>query len=1097
MKKKWLVIVMSVLLCFGFTQAAYADADEFYFNSVQEDAASSEEEQSEPDAEEHTQLSGNKTKDGSSAEDTGIESEVEESSKDENDSGKSTVNSDSGEKETDVAVADEDENKELVENGEEILEDLELSRDETEFREIEESKDDLEIGAGGEEESVLFGDVAYTEVKEGVIYELHCAKDMNYVLDVYGGKSDNGANVQVYRNNGTNAQGWVFRKNADDTYTMINAGSGRVLDVYGGKDVNGQNIQQYASNNTDAQKWHLIENEDGTVTLVWAKNPRRAVDVYGGVITNSRNVQLYNTNGSDAQKFVLIERDTALLTTSEVVIGSVKDSQAVLDIRGGSKEAGGNLWIYHTNGTAAQCFTLEPVGSGYYQILNKNSGLAITVSGGKAVDKANVCQAMPDPESRAQLWFPVKEGREIVFFSALRPDMALSIEKDSTANGTNVVLMQFTGILTQRFFFLNPNGGDLTGTYVIRSAVNMDRVLDIYGGSTANKANADTYDNNWSAAQLFRLEKISGDTYYIINTKSGKALDIYGGKIANGTNVDQYTRNNTDAQKWKITPNSDGTYTIAVAKDPTYVLDIYGGSNKYKANVQIYKSNGTAAQKWLLTSDRITNCTVASGKVTVKGNSGGAPSDDGMVYLFALNPLDNARGSYQPIASSVAGDSFTLTASLNKNTSSSCLQSKFCVGVLKKGVYQLSSNGFYITNPEGAATVTTKRLTGANKKGIALGAADSSEAIALGAKHVAFNIPLSAFLNGTGYTYTYNGTKYTFSSAVTSFQNRVKQLNAKGIEVTAVLYMDSAGSSNATYITPKGRDAASRGIPIAGINAQEKAPRAKIEALFTCLATLYSKSDCQIGNWVIGNEVNHPGAWNWCGTGLTRDQYSQMYADVYRMANTAITGTWGSARVYISLDHVWTYQRSGYTYKAKDILDDVHSILSGEGPVNWNLAFHPYCAPELDPRIWNVTGHVSSGSIITPINLDVLTDYVSKKSGTHRIILSETGINSYLYNQSMESEQAAAIAYAYYLAMNNPKIDNLIIHQVKDDAGELAGGWHLGLMTANGGHKKAWDVFKYMDSTSYREIGQILSSGINGKTKWSQLISGFRIQNYI
>ena len=63
---------------------------------------------------------------------------------------------------------------------------------------------------------------------------------------------------------------------------------------------------------------------------------------------------------------------------------------------------------------------------------------------------------------------------------------------------------------------------------------------------------------------------------------------------------------------------------------------------------------------------------------------------------------------------------------------------------------------------------------------------------------------------------------------------------------------------------------------------------------------------------------------------------------------------WGNVKVYDSLDHVWTTTSRGpQYYTAKGFTDSLNTVLSGEGAINWNMAFHPYCSPELDPRFWN------------------------------------------------------------------------------------------------------------------------------------------------
>ena len=75
-------------------------------------------------------------------------------------------------------------------------------------------------------------------------------------MDVNGGSSSNGTNVQQYDSNGTYAQKWIAIKNSDGSYTFQSAlAENAVLDVNGGSSANGANVQLYTSNGTNAQKW--------------------------------------------------------------------------------------------------------------------------------------------------------------------------------------------------------------------------------------------------------------------------------------------------------------------------------------------------------------------------------------------------------------------------------------------------------------------------------------------------------------------------------------------------------------------------------------------------------------------------------------------------------------------------------------------------------------------------------------------------------------------------------------------------------------------------------------------------------------------------
>lgn len=78
------------------------------------------------------------------------------------------------------------------------------------------------------------------------------------------------------------------------------------------------------------------------------------------------------------------------------------------------------------------------------------------------------------------------------------------------------------------------------GAYIIKTP--WGKALEIAGAATDNGGNAQTYANNYSAAQRFYIsaagQSKSGEWFYTIkNTNSGKLLDVAGAGKANGTNV--------------------------------------------------------------------------------------------------------------------------------------------------------------------------------------------------------------------------------------------------------------------------------------------------------------------------------------------------------------------------------------------------------------------------------------------------------------------------------------------------------------------------------------------------------------------------------
>ena len=88
----------------------------------------------------------------------------------------------------------------------------------------------------------------------------------NFALDIKGAKTNNKTNIQIYKSNGSKAQKFYLIKDnhLSATQTLVNnrsytistsLASNKVLDIAGGKTTNGTNIQIYTSNGTNAQKF--------------------------------------------------------------------------------------------------------------------------------------------------------------------------------------------------------------------------------------------------------------------------------------------------------------------------------------------------------------------------------------------------------------------------------------------------------------------------------------------------------------------------------------------------------------------------------------------------------------------------------------------------------------------------------------------------------------------------------------------------------------------------------------------------------------------------------------------------------------------------
>lgn len=158
------------------------------------------------------------------------------------------------------------------------------------------------------------------------LYELRSMLLTSMAVDVAGGKAVNGANVQIYAANDTNAQKFRLTQPSSGQWAIVNANSGLYVDVAGGAAQSGTNVQQYSNNGSRAQRWNIVET-GSTVTIdgiacavvtiysyVTTDGTTYAMDVRGAMTTNSTNVQIYAANNTDAQHFALVP--TTLLDSS-------------------------------------------------------------------------------------------------------------------------------------------------------------------------------------------------------------------------------------------------------------------------------------------------------------------------------------------------------------------------------------------------------------------------------------------------------------------------------------------------------------------------------------------------------------------------------------------------------------------------------------------------------------------------------------------------------------------------------------------------------------------------------------------------------------
>lgn len=148
-------------------------------------------------------------------------------------------------------------------------------------------------------------------IEEGV-YRIKSAVDSEKVLDVASGSVKSEANVQLWGNNGTNAQKWRLKKEGN-YWTIQCVNSKKFLDLQWDTPENNQTIWQYNENGTDAQRWK-IERIGNSLYKISAKSDNNYfIDLEGACPTEGTNIQIYKWNNTLAQKWYLERLDENII----------------------------------------------------------------------------------------------------------------------------------------------------------------------------------------------------------------------------------------------------------------------------------------------------------------------------------------------------------------------------------------------------------------------------------------------------------------------------------------------------------------------------------------------------------------------------------------------------------------------------------------------------------------------------------------------------------------------------------------------------------------------------------------------------------------
>ena len=452
-----------------------------------------------------------------------------------------------------------------------------------------------------------------------------------YSLDVQGGSKKAGAQIILYKAKVSQNQRWDVAFLESGYATIKSVASGLYLTLSNGaKAFSGSTsptvVQQAYKPGAAWQQWVIVKQSDGTFKLISGllKNgtTQCAFDVRGGLAQNSAKTIAYpnkTSGGDENQKFTFAvtkdildaeaKQHAADISDDTYILKSSLNNAYKLNMQKASMDDGGTAMLY--KGTTAVNEGWDIVAdqnSGYVTIVNAKSGKVLEVSGDKAKNGAKIVQWAEKSNQRGQQWIAVRESNGTYkFVSALTGDVryVLSVHSGKAANGSITIRPDKGSAAKDQHWNVSEAPEQYAyahvledGTYLIRTALDMTKVLDVSRNSKDSGAQVKLWTAKRSANQYWKLSHDNQGYVLLKNKNSGKYL-AFSPKMIDGAY--QLIQTST-ATRWIAEPANSGNFSLIDPKTRK-VADVSRNKTANGSKVIAYKQTTKNNQMWVIAKD--------------------------------------------------------------------------------------------------------------------------------------------------------------------------------------------------------------------------------------------------------------------------------------------------------------------------------------------------------------------------------------------------------------------------------------------------------------------------------------------------------------
>jgi hypothetical protein len=345
-------------------------------------------------------------------------------------------------------------------------------------------------------------------------------------LDVTGGGSADGTNIEQWTCNNGGAQSFFAQDLGNGLMRVINTPTGKCMDIAGAGTADGTNIRLWTCNGGAGQTFRADDMGGGYVRMV-NPNSNKCVDISGASSADGANVQLWTCNGTAAQ---LWQPAATTLVGGTYALGTLGGSSSCMDIWGGGTADGTNIDEWQCSGLWNQAFRVDSLGNGAVRLVNPTSGKCVDVDQGGSADGTNI-KLYTCNGTAAQSFRVNDAGGGNVTFVNTNSNKCIDVNGSNPANGTNIQLWTCNSSPAQRF---RPNlmaatGGTGSGCSMLKASATSitqgDAVTLTWSASGATSFSLDLQDgyqnNPTQTSGTATVKPWKASTTYTATSKSG------------------------------------------------------------------------------------------------------------------------------------------------------------------------------------------------------------------------------------------------------------------------------------------------------------------------------------------------------------------------------------------------------------------------------------------------------------------------------------------------------------------------------------------------------------------------------------------------